>query len=109
MKNNSFKLRIVMSIFFICFTIPFFLAFMLYSYFTNLSNYEDHAKELLSIRSGETIKDLKNLFNPIETSLKILKGNIERDPALLKSPQLNHLLLDHLQNNPKLISVFVTT
>ena len=109
MKKSIFKLRIVMSVFFMSITIPFFLAFILYSYFANLQNYEKHAKEILMIRSEDTVKDLKNLFHPIDTSLRILKRNIESVPGLIKSPLLNGLLLDHLQNNPKLISVFVAT
>jgi adenylate cyclase len=109
MKKSIFKLRIVMSVFFMSITIPFFLAFIFYSYYANLQNYEKHAKEILMIRSEDTVKDLKNLFHPIDTSLRILKRNIESVPSLLNSPQLNGLLLDHLQNNPKLISVFIAT
>jgi adenylate cyclase len=108
-SKNSFKLRIVLSLFFISFTIPSFLAFLSYSYFSNLKNYESDAKELISRHNTETIKDLSSLFTPIASSLTFLKGQIERDPSSLRSSKLDYSLIDHLRSNDRLVSVFVVT
>ena len=105
----SFKLRLTISMLFLCLILPCFKVFIFYVYNMNYEIYKRHAAELITTHNDQTSAKLLALLNPIGDSLLILAKQIRDDPRLFESASFHDTMLLHLENNPRLVSIFVAS
>ncbi len=105
----KFKLRLSLSAIFLILTIPSFVAFLFYSYHSNLQISEENAQELLVQHNDEVADKLGNLINPIEDSIKVVRKQMHDDPKLFTDVKFIDTLALHLANNPDLVSIFTAS
>ena len=109
MLLSRFKLRVTLSTAFVVLGIPFFIAFILYSYFYNFNIYTDNAKSLIQRHHRQVETEISKQLDAISDSLSYLKLQIVEDTSLVSSEKMNNVLRLHLTNNPELVSIFIAS
>lgn len=107
--NFAMRLRLSISTIFLALILPSFALFVAYIYNTNYQIYKSNAAELVISHNNQTTDNLAALLDPIADSLLALAKQIQDTPVLFENGGFNDTMLLHLDNNPKLVSIFTAS
>lgn len=105
----AMRLRLSISTIFLALILPSFALFVAYIYNTNYQIYKGNAADLIITHNNQTTDNLAALLDPIADSLLALAKQIQDTPALFENGGFNDTMLLHLDNNPKLVSIFTAS
>ncbi len=106
---KNIKLRLSISAIFLLLIIPVFIAFTFYSYKNNYSIYKQNAINLVVRNNEESIRNLIEFLDPIADSVRVSSRLIAANPELINQEKIAEHLLVNLENNPNIVSYFVTS
>jgi adenylate cyclase len=109
LPHFAMRLRLSISTIFLALILPSFALFVAYIYNTNYQIYKSNAAELIITHNNQTTDNLAALLDPIADSLLTLAKQIQDKPALFENGGFNDTMLLHLDNNPKLVSIFTAS
>lgn len=108
-RSYGIKLRLSISVLFMCLILPSFGLVIYYVYKNNYKIYKENASARITNHNNQMQDKLEALLDPISASLLSLAKQIHDDPKLFKNPSINDTMLLHLENNPRLVSIFLAS
>lgn len=105
----SMRLRLSIGALFLGLILPAFGIFVYYIYKTNYDIYKTNAIELINSHNAQTTDKLISLIDPIGDSLLTMVRQVQEDPRLFESSNYHETMLLHLENNPDLVSVHLSS
>lgn len=108
-RSYGIKLRLSISVLFMCLILPSLGIVVYYIYKNNYKIYKENASVRINSHNNQMQDKLEALLDPIRASLLSLAKQIHDDPKLFNNPSINDTMLLHLENNPRLVSIFLAS
>ena len=102
------KLSSVMSILFVCLSIPILIFILLYNYRTNSAAIAATLREQVARTNLTSVENTQNLIQPAAAALRLLATATGTDPAMFRLEQSNELLYRVLISAPQIDAAYVS-
>ena len=102
------KLSAVMSLVFVCLSIPILIFILLYNYRTTSAAIVSNLHEQVAKTRLASIENAQTLINPVATTLRLLAGAAASDPALFRTEQSRELLYQALTSAEQIDAIYVS-
>ena len=94
------KLSVVMSVLFVCLSIPILIFILLYNYHTNSVAIVSTLQEEVAKTNQASIESTENLIQPVASMLRLLASAAAADPAFFRTEQSRDFLYQALTSAP---------
>ena len=102
------KLSAVMSLVFVCLSIPILIFILLYNLQKTSAAIMSNLHEQVATTRLASIENAQNLINPVATTLRLLAGAAASDPALFRTEQSRELLYRALTSADQIDAIYVS-
>ena len=102
------KLSVVMSVLFVCLSIPILIFILLYNYHTNSVAIVSTLHEEVAKTNQASIESTENLIQPVASTLRLLASAAAADPAFFRTEQSRDFLYQALTSAPQIDAAYVS-
>ena len=102
------KLSVVMSVLFVCLSIPILIFILLYNYHTNSAAILSTLHEEVAKTNQASIESTENLIQPVASTLRLLASAAAADPAFFRTEQSRDFLYQALTSAPQIDAAYVS-
>ena len=102
------KLSAVMSLVFVCLSIPILIFILLYNYHTTSAAIVSNLHEQVAKTRLASIENAQNLVNPVASTLRLLAAVAASDPAVFRTEQSRELLYRALTSAEQIDAIYVS-
>jgi adenylate cyclase len=106
---KNIRLRLSIGAIFLLMITPIFILFILYSYQTNYEIYRKNAVDLIIRANEDSVRNLITFIDPIADSVRTTSKLVALNPDLMNQEKVMEHLALSLENNPDLISYFLSS
>ena len=102
------KLNAVMSVLFVCLSIPVLIFILLYNYRTNAVSIASMLRENVAKTTQASIENTENFIQPIAGALRLLAAAAANDPGFFRTEQSRDFLYRTLTAAPQIDAAYVS-
>jgi class 3 adenylate cyclase/ABC-type nitrate/sulfonate/bicarbonate transport system substrate-binding protein len=102
------KLSIVMSVLFVCLSIPILIFILLYNYHTNSVAIVSTLQTEVAKTNLASVESTGNLIQPVASTLRLLASAAGTDPAFFRTEQSRDFLYQALTSAPQIDAAYVS-
>jgi class 3 adenylate cyclase len=102
------KLSVVMSVLFVCLSIPILIFILLYNYHTNSVAIVSTLQAEVAKTNQASIESTGNLIQPVASTLRLLASAAAADPAFFRTEQSRDFLYQALTSAPQIDAAYVS-
>jgi len=102
------KLSAVMSLLFVCLSVPILIFILLYNYHANSVAIASTLREDVAKTDQASIENAENFIQPVASTLRLLAAMAASDPALFRTEQSREVLYQALTSAPQIDAVYVS-
>ena len=101
-------LSVVMSVLFVCLSIPILIFILLYNYRTNSAAILSTLREEVAKTNQASIENTVNLIQPVASTLRLLAGAVATDPVYFRTEASRDVLYQALTSTPQIDAAYVS-
>ena len=101
-------LSVVMSVLFVCLSIPILIFILLYNYRTNSAAILSTLREEIAKTNQASIENTTNFIQPVASTLRLLAGEAAADPAFFRTEPSRDFLYQVLTAAPQIDAAYVS-
>ena len=102
------KLSVVMSVLFVCLSIPVLIFILLYNYHSNSVAIAATLREEVEKTNQASIENAQSLIKPVAGTLRLLAAAVATDPAVFRTEQSRDFLYRALTTAPQIDAAYVS-